>query len=96
MSSETKTILSPGPIGQIDEAEHADPLGRDDDINSREIPPGVDRRTFLMRSAVVSAAMVITGNPMSAQEAVKRSTATTPADRGPAEHRSESKRREKE
>jgi len=48
-------------------------------VLSTEIPTGVDRRTFLMRSAVVASAIVITGNPMSAQEAVKRSTAAAPA-----------------
>jgi hypothetical protein len=37
-------------------------------VVSQEIPAGVDRRTFLMRSAVVGAAVLITGNHMSAQE----------------------------
>ncbi|HET6180465.1 MAG TPA: L-serine ammonia-lyase [Candidatus Sulfotelmatobacter sp.] len=38
----------------------------------------MDRRTFLMRSAVVSAAVVITGNHMSAQEMTARSSAPPP------------------
>ena len=38
-------------------------------------PPGVDRRTFLMRSAVVGAAAVITGRVVSAEEQAKAATA---------------------
>jgi L-serine dehydratase len=79
MSSENKTILSPELTGPINEAEQVDPLGSTDDVTSREIPSGVDRRTFLMRSAVVSAAVIITGNEMSAKEMVARSTASPPA-----------------
>ena len=36
-----------------------DPLGRPDRLISQEIPPGVDRRTFLMRSALIGATAVI-------------------------------------
>jgi L-serine dehydratase len=43
-----------------------------------EIPAGVDRRTFLMRSAVVGAATVITGRPVSAKEAKERASAPPP------------------
>ena len=79
MSSENKTNrISPELIERIKEAEQVDPLGSTDDITSREIPSGVDRRTFLMRSAVVSAAVMITGNEMSAKEMVARSTAPAP------------------
>lgn len=60
------------------ETEREDPLADISQVISQAIPPGVDRRTFLMRSAVVSAAVVITGNPMSAQEVAKRSTAPAP------------------
>ena len=45
-----------------------------DQVLSQEIPAGVDRRTFLMRSAVIGAAVVITGNPITAQEVARRST----------------------
>src|SRR6185503_18581584 len=56
-----------------------DPLGDDTRrLLSQEIPHGVDRRTFLMRSAVVASAVVITGKPMSAQEKVARSSAPPP------------------
>src|SRR6478752_1444753 len=57
--------------------EH-DPLGDPEDVISAEVPPGVDRRTFLMRSAVVGATAVITGGRISAQERTKRSTAPPP------------------
>src|SRR4030095_16077441 len=39
-----------------------------DDVLNQEIPDGVDRRTFLMRSAVVGSAAVISGVTLSAQE----------------------------
>src|SRR5678815_2689853 len=45
---------------------------------SQEIPNGVDRRTFLMRSAVVGATAVMTGRVVSAQERTERSTAAPP------------------
>ena len=72
--------------------EH-DPLGHAEDVISAEVPTGVDRRTFLMRSAVVGATAVITGGPISAQERTQRSTAPPPtaALSGPG-RREESKR----
>jgi L-serine dehydratase len=60
------------------DADTSDPLGRTDQVTSQEVPAGVDRRTFLMRGAVVSAAAVITGQSMSAQEKTQRSTAPAP------------------
>ena len=56
-----------------------DPLADTSPVISREIPPGVDRRTFMMRGAVVAATAVITGRTISAQEQVARSTASAPA-----------------
>jgi len=55
-----------------------DPLADMSQLISKEIPEGTDRRTFLMRSAVVTAAMAITGKPMSAQEQARRATAPDP------------------
>ncbi|HET9787772.1 MAG TPA: serine dehydratase beta chain, partial [Pyrinomonadaceae bacterium] len=46
---------------------------------SQEIPPGVDRRTFLMRSAVVGATTVMLGRSVSASERTLRSIAPPPA-----------------
>jgi L-serine dehydratase len=45
-----------------------DPLGSTADLVAKEIPPGVDRRTFIMRSAVIGAATVVTGRVISAPE----------------------------
>ena len=55
-----------------------DPLGGLDEVTCERIPRGVDRRTFLMRSAVVGAAAVISGRVVSAQERAERSTAPAP------------------
>jgi L-serine dehydratase len=55
-----------------------DPLGHPAAALSAEVPPGVDRRTFLMRSAVIGATGVITGIPISAQERKARATAAPP------------------
>jgi L-serine dehydratase len=63
--------------GKKDETPH-DPLGHPEDVLSAEVPPGVDRRTFLMRSAVIGATGVITGIPISAQERKARATAAPP------------------
>jgi L-serine dehydratase len=56
--------------------ESPNPLDSTVELISREVPKGVDRRTFLMRSAVVTSAVVITGNHMSAQEMTDRSSAS--------------------
>jgi L-serine dehydratase len=68
---------------RANESNVADPLESTVDLISKEVPPGVDRRTFLMRSAVVTAATVITGNHMSAEEAAQRSSAAPPSPPSP-------------
>ena len=60
------------------EADREDPLGCVDRLTSQEIPSGVDRRTFLMRSAVIGATAVILGRSVSAEERTERSTAEPP------------------
>jgi L-serine dehydratase len=55
-----------------------DPLGSSEDVLSAEVPAGVDRRTFLMRGAVIGATAVMTGSPVSAQQRATRSTAAPP------------------
>ena len=65
-------------LGRSHESNVGDPLDSTVELISREVPQGVDRRTFLMRSAVVTAATVITGNHMSAQEMTPRSFAAPP------------------
>jgi len=49
-----------------------------DKFDEAGIPAGVDRRTFLMRSAVISAAAVITGRTVSAAEQATAATAAPP------------------
>jgi len=46
--------------------------------SSTQVPAGVDRRTFLMRSAVIGAATVITGRTLSAEEQAARASAAPP------------------
>ncbi|HEX7297252.1 MAG TPA: L-serine ammonia-lyase [Pyrinomonadaceae bacterium] len=60
------------------EAALDDPLGSSDSLLSQDVPPGVDRRTFLMRSAVVGATTVMLGRSITAQERVLRSIAPPP------------------
>jgi L-serine dehydratase len=61
-----------------DQVDSDDPVGSSSQVISQEIPPGADRRTFLMRSAVIGATAVITGGSISAQERAHRSTAAPP------------------
>src|SRR6185295_17141813 len=56
-----------------------DPLADPSEVLAHEIPAGVDRRTFVMRAAVVAATSVITGRSISAQEKTARATASVPA-----------------
>ena len=65
--------------GRLYQSEREDPLGSADRLISQNIPGGVDRRTFLMRSTVIGAAAVITGRPVSAQERASKSSGTPPA-----------------
>ncbi|HEY0728312.1 MAG TPA: hypothetical protein VGD38_09605, partial [Pyrinomonadaceae bacterium] len=60
------------------EVVHEDPLADATQVISDAIPPGVDRRTFMMRGAVVAATAVITGRNISAQEKQARSSAAPP------------------
>ena len=66
------------PLDKTGEWVPEDLLSNTGEVISKEVPSGVDRRTFLMRSAVVGAAIAITGNKMSAKEMVARSTAPPP------------------
>src|SRR5258708_103060 len=65
-------------IEQPREPVRDDPLDLADQLDSVAIPHGVDRRTFLMRSAVVGAAVVITGSQMSCKDKTARATAPAP------------------
>jgi L-serine dehydratase len=55
-----------------------EPLSIESEISAIETPAEVDRRTFLMRSAVIGAAAVMTGRVVSATEQTARATAPPP------------------
>ena len=55
-----------------------DPLADTSRLISREVPAGVDRRHFLIRSAVGGAAAVMTGCLVSAAERTAKAVATVP------------------
>jgi L-serine dehydratase len=63
---------------QPPEAIREDPLADTSQVISKDIPPGVDRRTFLMRNAVGGAAAVMTGSIVSAQARMGKAIATLP------------------
>uniref|UniRef100_Q01WN4 L-serine ammonia-lyase n=1 Tax=Solibacter usitatus (strain Ellin6076) TaxID=234267 RepID=Q01WN4_SOLUE len=65
------------PLTQSGETEVDDPLGSVNDIASQDVPDGVDRRAFLMRSALIGATAIILDRPVSAQQKADR-LATTP------------------
>ena len=73
-----KTDENPSLKKRSDEADPHELFGSSDGWVSMQIPPGVDRRTFLMRSAVIGATAVITGKTVSAQERAHRATGTPP------------------
>ncbi len=60
------------------EAFQDDPLADTRQLISQEVPPGVDRRSFLIRSAVGGAAAVMTGRLVSAEERTAMAIATLP------------------
>jgi len=63
------------------DAAQEDPLRGEDHWIAQEVPPGVDRRTFLMRSAVIGSAVVISGCSPSQEARTQQATppAATPA-----------------
>ena len=64
-----------------------DPLADTTEVIEHEVPEGVDRRTFLMRSAVVGAAAVMTGQVVSAKTRTLKAyteSLTPPQAAGPA------------
>src|SRR5262245_9905321 len=78
MSKEDETFDDPKSAELLQETGPEDALSHSDQFVSQEVPPGVDRRTFLMRSAVIGATAVITGGRSSAPERSQRSTAAPP------------------
>src|SRR4051794_40593796 len=75
MSKEVELLDDePSSRERLEEADQEDPLSRSDRLISQEIPHGMVRRTFLMRSAVVGATALITGHNISAQQRTERAT----------------------
>ena len=60
------------------ETGQEDLLGPIEQLASQEVPEGIDRRTFFMRSALIGATAVILARPVSAQERADRSVGTPP------------------
>ena len=77
MSKENKG-LDRSLIEQLLEADCEDPLASTDELISQEVPQGVDRRNFLIRSAVGGAAAVMMGSSVSAHERTAKAVATLP------------------
>ena len=66
------------PLDRVVEIDPHDPLGSIDELASQKAPDGSDRRTFLMRSALIGATAIMTGRPVSAQERAHRSVGMPP------------------
>src|SRR4030095_5777117 len=60
------------------EVVREDPFADTSQLLSQEVPPGVDRRNFLIRSAVGGAAAVMMGRSVSAHERTTKALATLP------------------
>src|SRR3954452_17669598 len=60
------------------EVEKTDPLGDTRELIAHEVPRGVDRRSFLMRSAVGGAAAVMTGCSVSPADRTAKGVETLP------------------
>jgi L-serine dehydratase len=69
---------SAGSIDELREFDREDLFGGTDELVSQEIPNGVDRRSFLIRSAVVGAAALMMGQHLSAADRVKQAVASMP------------------
>ena len=63
---------------KLREVVREDPLADTSSLISQEVPPGVDRRSFLIRSAVGGAAAVMIGSTVSAQERIAMAVKTLP------------------
>ena len=67
-----KHLNQPAPTDQ------GDPLGSVDNIVSQKVPDGVDRRAFLMRSALIGATAIILDRPISPELRAARLAGTPP------------------
>ena len=69
---------SPGSAEKPRGVVREDPLADTSRLISQDVPAGVDRRHFLIRSAVGGAAAVMMGRSVSTQEATAKAIATLP------------------
>jgi len=63
---------------KLEDPSGGQPLLPEAELTQTEVPPGVDRRSFLMRSAVVGSAAVIAGRPLSAEAQATAAKAQPP------------------
>jgi L-serine dehydratase len=76
--------INPKPIDQLHMVIE-DPLGSSEELIAHEVPTGLDRRAFLMRSAMISAMGVLTGCKSSPEDrATKASTVSADQAASPA------------
>jgi len=74
----SKANETQGSTEKPNEAFRDDPLADTSTLISQEVPSGVDRRNFLIRSAVGGAAAVMMGRTVSAEERTAMAIATMP------------------
>jgi L-serine dehydratase len=75
MSKKEENKNSVGPVNAVTD----DVLADTSELVSVDVPPGVDRRSFLIRSAVVGAAAIMTGKTISAAERTYEAVKSMPA-----------------
>src|SRR6187402_2161370 len=77
-----RPAMNPGSTESVRDADRQDRLDDPAATMPLEVPAGFDRRRFIMRSAVISAAAVLTG--CSQSETESKAPAPTPAGAAPA------------
>src|SRR6478609_2024449 len=77
--SETKNekVNNSDRSGRCHESDSADPLDSTVELISHGFPPGVDRRAFLMRSAMIGAMSVMSGAAIACEEKREKAARTT-------------------
>jgi L-serine dehydratase len=82
MNKEDKNLdQTPDSVDKLQQVDREDLLGSPDELISQKIPKGVDRRSFLIRSAIVGAAAIMTGRTISAKERTEKAVASIPTPR---------------
>src|SRR5580704_11548084 len=70
--------MSDDRLKPLDLLGEIDPLGSVDELAAQKVPDGADRRTFLMRSALIGATAIIMDRPVTAQLRAARAIGTPP------------------